>query len=275
MAYRKRFCVVCGSEETQDVRLIRGLCPKCSAAEKPEIEVRTVLAIKFCRICGSLEERGKWLTPTARGLKEDLLTIVEADAKRLIGNDQGRVSDVSILRMPTSVGSNSILIPVCIRTMRNDPQCPQLVRTFNAKIKLVPTICPNCSLIKQKYYEATLQIRASSGEMTRKEKAELLGMIDALVARAAKKNKQAFISKLEENPAGFDLFLGSRQLAYAIASRFKAENGVTSKETFKAGKVDKSTGKRKDKVTILIKLPKSKMDELAGVCQRANDYAKS
>jgi NMD protein affecting ribosome stability and mRNA decay len=266
MAYRKRFCVVCGSEETQSVKLNRGLCPKCLAAEKPEIEVRTELAVKLCRVCGCLEERGKWLTPTTRGLKEDLLAIVEADAKRLTGKEQGKVSDVSILRMPTSVGSNSILIPVCIKTSSNDPQCPQLFKTFNAKIRLIPTICPNCSLVKQKYYEATLQIRASSGQMSREEKAELLSMIDALVERVAKKNKQAFVSKLEENAAGFDLFLGSRQIAYLIASRFKCENGVTSKETFKAGKVDKSTGKRKDKVTILIKLPKSKTDKLVGAC---------
>jgi NMD protein affecting ribosome stability and mRNA decay len=237
------------------------------AAEKTEIEIRAELLIRVCRICGSLEERGKWLTPTARGLKEDLLAAVATNANRLVGKEQGKVLDISILRMPTSIGSSSILIPICIRTRPSDPQCPEVVRTFNAKIRLMPTTCSNCSLVKQKYYEATLQIRALSGEMSREEKVGLLSMIGALVQRAARNNKQAFISKLEENPAGFDLFLGTRQVAYAIASRFKAEKGVTAKETFKAGKVDKSTGKRKDKVTILIKLPKSKMDEMVRVRQ--------
>lgn len=265
MAYRKRFCVVCGSEETQSDKLSRGLCPKCLAAEKPEIEVRAEHIIKLCRICGSLEERGKWLVATARGLKEDLLAVVEADTERFTGKEQGEVLDVSILRMPTSISSNSILIPICIRT-RPNPQCPQLVKAFNAKIRLVPTICPSCSLVKQKYYEATLQIRAMNGEMSKEEKGELLTTINALVEKAARRNKQAFVSKFEEKPAGFDLYFGSRQIAYAIASRFRVQRGVTSKETFKAGKVDKSTGKRKDKVTILIRLPKSEIDETAGIC---------
>jgi len=265
MANRKRFCVVCGTEETQSARLSKGLCPKCFASEQPEIEVRTEPAIKFCRICGSLEERGKWLTPTAKSLKENLLALVEADTKRFTGKDQGEVLEVSILKMPTSIGSNSMLIPIRIKTRLNNPQCPQLVKAFNAKIRLVPTICPNCSLIKQRYYEATLQIRTASGEMTKEKKLELLRTIDALVERAARNNRQAYVSKFEEKPAGFDFYFGSRQLAYSIASKFKTEKGVTSKETFKAGKVDKSRGKRKDKVTILIRLPKSEIDEMTRI----------
>jgi NMD protein affecting ribosome stability and mRNA decay len=248
------------------MKLSRGLCPKCLATERTEIEVRTESAVKFCRVCGSLEERGKWLTPTDRGLKEDLSALVEADAKRFIGKEQGEVSDVSIMKMPTSIGSNSILIPLCIRTRTNWQQSPQLLRTYSAKIRLVPTTCPNCALVKRKYYEATLQIRVASGKMSREKKAELLRTIEASVEKAARKNRQAFISKFEEKPAGFDLYFGSRQVAYAIASKFKALKGVISKETFKVGKVDKSTGKRKDKVTILIRLPKAETDEMAIIC---------
>jgi NMD protein affecting ribosome stability and mRNA decay len=266
MAYRKRFCVVCGSEETLSEKFGKGLCPKCLAAEKPEIQVHTEPAIKYCRTCGSLEERGKWLTSTGRGLKEDLLALVEANAKRFTGEEQVEVLDVSVLKMPASIGSSSILIPICIRTRSRSPQFHQLLKTFNAKIRLVPTTCPTCTLVRQKYYEATLQIRGSSGRMPREEKAELLGAIDSLVEKAARKNKHAFVSKFEEKPAGFDLYFGSRQIAYAIASKFKTEKGVTSKETFKAGKVDKSTGKRKDKVTILIRLPKMETDKMDRIC---------
>jgi NMD protein affecting ribosome stability and mRNA decay len=265
MANRKRFCVVCGSEETPIVKLSKGLCPKCLAADEHEIEVRTILNVKFCRICRSLEERGKWLTPTTNGLKEDLLALTKAIAYRFTGTKQGEVSDISIPRMPTAIGSNSVLVPICIRTRVANPQWPQLLKTFNAKIRLVPTICQNCNLVKQKYYEATLQIRATSGKMSREEKTELLNRICALVDKSARKNKQSFISKFEDKPAGFDLYFGSRQIAYSIASRFKVEKGVTSKETFKAGKVDKSTGKRKDKVTILIRLPNTEIDEMARI----------
>jgi NMD protein affecting ribosome stability and mRNA decay len=265
MANRKRFCVVCGSEETPTVKLNKGLCPKCLVAEEHEIEVRTIPNVKFCRICGSLEERGKWLTTTTNDLKEDLLALIKAIAYRFIGTRQGEVSDISILRMPTAIGSNSVLLPICIRTRAANPQYPQLLRTFNAKIRLVPTTCQNCNLVKQKYYEATLQIREASGKMSREEKAELLSKIDVLVGKSSRKNKQSFVSKFEDKPAGFDLYFGSRQIAYLIASRFKAEKGVTSKETFKAGKVDKSTGKRKDKVTILIRLPSREIDEIARI----------
>ena len=256
MAYRKRFCVVCGSEETTNTKLNRGLCPNCLASEKTEVDVRTEPSVKFCRICGSLEDRGKWIPSTGRGLKEDLVAIVEADPKRFIGKEEGDVEEVAIARMPTSIGSNSMLIPVRVLVRSGDLQSPQFGKTFNAKFKLVPTMCPNCALIRQKYYEATLQIRTADTRMSAEEKAELLGTIEPLVEKAARKNKQAFIPKFEENPAGFDLYFGSRQVVYAIASKFRVERGATCKETFKAGKVDKSRGKRKDKVTILIKLPK-------------------
>jgi len=189
--------------------------------------------------------------------------MVVADPERFIGKNEGEVLDISVLKMPSSIGSNSVLVPLCVRTRQNNLQCPQTVKTFNARIRLIPTICPNCLLIKQKYYEATLQIRAASGEISKEEKEQLLRTVDVLMERLGGKNKQTYISKVEERPAGFDLFFGSRQTAYAIASKFKAEKGVTSKETFKAGKIDKSRGKRKDKVTILIKLPRPLIDEMA------------
>ncbi|WXG42952.1 MAG: NMD3-related protein [Promethearchaeati archaeon SRVP18_Atabeyarchaeia-1] len=260
MANRKRFCVVCGSEETQTNRLYNGLCGRCSAIEKPSEIINTTPTIRLCKICGSLEEKGKWIAPSSGKLQEDLSTLLRRMATKFVRVEKEERVEVSIPQMPIPIGSKSVLIPFCIRTKGATGQHEHPQRESMAKVRLTPSICSNCTLMKQKYYEATLQVRTSDKKMRPEERENLLGRIDAWVEEGRRKDKQAFISKYEDKPEGFDLYLGSRSLAYSIASKFRAMKGTSIKETFKIGNVDKSTGKRKSKATILIRLPPQIVD---------------
>jgi len=275
MVNRRRFCIVCGFEETVTAKLSDGLCPKCLVNEKPGANVREIPTIKLCRLCGSLQEKGKWFHPTSDRLEEDLLALLRRISTRLNWVEEGEIPDVSIKRMPTSIGSNSVIISASIKVRASSQQHPSLTREFDTRVCLVPAICPYCSLMKQQYYEATLQIRTFGRKMASVEKEKLISRINSLVEKSSRKNKQAFISKYEDKLGGFDVYLGSRQVAYSVASKFRAMKGTVTKETFKAGKVDKSTGKRSDKVTILIRMPDQEIDDFAYENMDQLNYARN
>lgn len=239
-----------------------GFCPKCLAAEKVEVKIRTIPTIRVCRVCGSLEERGKWVSPSSNGLKEDLLAVLKVTLDRFIELDEDSISEVTIPRLPPSIGSSSILVPIIVKSQTINQERSRSFKEVDTSVRLIPTICPNCGLVKLKYYEAILQIRAIDGKMLQNEKEILLGRINSLVEKIARKHKQAFVSKFEDKPGGFDLFLGSSQLAHSIASKFRGKKGVLTKEAFKVDKLDKSTGKKKGKVTILIRLSQTVIEEL-------------
>jgi nonsense-mediated mRNA decay protein 3 len=275
MVNRKRFCVVCGAEETPTVRLSNGLCQKCSAKGRTEALVYTTPTIRLCKICGSLEARGKWNAPSPRGLENDLSILLKRVLNKSVEVRGEEIISVLVARVPMPLGSGGVLIPISIRTQSSGRQREYTTRESDSKVRLTAVTCPNCTLIRQNYYEATLQIRASSERMTSEEKERLLGQISSWVQQSSRKYNQAFISKYEDKPEGFDLYLGSRRVANSISSKFRAIKGTTIKETFKVGKVDKSTGKRKGKVTILIRLPQQIIYESASRSDEAADYSKN
>jgi nonsense-mediated mRNA decay protein 3 len=274
MENRKRFCVVCGFEETPDVKLDGGLCPRCLPNEKSKAVMHPTPTIRLCKYCGSLEERGKWVAPTSCGLEEDLSSLLRRNVKKFAGVKEGEILGISIIRMPMSLGANSVLIPISIKTQMKNKQETPTAREFEMKVRLTPTMCPNCLLMKSKYYEAALQVRTSNAKMSMEDKEKLLGQIGSWVEESSRRDKKAFISKCEDKPEGFDLYLGSRQVAYSIATKLKAMKRTTIRKTFKVGRVDKSTGKRKGKATILIRLPQKLIDELTNGSRNAIDYPK-
>jgi NMD protein affecting ribosome stability and mRNA decay len=196
-------------------------------------------------------------------LDEGLSNVLKTTLNRYVDSNQNVISEVVIQRMPSTMDSSSIVVPVTVRFKTLKQEHSHLANNVNMSVRLIPTICPNCGLVKREYYEATLQIRAIDGNMVQQEKTILLDRINSLVDKIAEKHKQAFVTRFENKPGGVDLYLGSSQLAHSIASRFRSRRGVLTKEAFKMGKLDKSTGKKKGKVTILIRLPHSEIEDLA------------
>jgi nonsense-mediated mRNA decay protein 3 len=252
---------VCGAEETPSSRFDGEFCPRCLARENTKAVPRVTPIIRLCRTCGSLEEKGKWLVPSSKGLEEDLSGLIRRNACKFAGIKEEEVADISVIRIPVPLGSSSVLIPLSVKTQTKESHPTYPAKEFRINARLTPTICPNCLLIKSKYYEATLQVRTPNMKMPQTQKERLLSQIGNWVVESSGKDRQAFISKCEDKPEGFDLYLGSRRTAYSIAAKLKTLRGTSIRETFKAGKVDKSTGKRKGKVTILIRLPQETMNQ--------------
>jgi nonsense-mediated mRNA decay protein 3 len=265
---------VCGIEETPSAKLDGGFCPRCLARENQKAVPHNTETIRLCRICRSLEERGKWIAPSSRGLEEDLLRLIKRNARKFAGTREGEVSEISVIKMPMPSGLNSTLIPISVKTQTKNHQAGSPTRDFEIRARLTPTICPNCLLMKSKYYEATLQVRTLNTKMPIDEKEGLLSQIGNWVEESSRKDRQAYISKYEDKPEGFDLYLGSRRLAYIIASKLKALKGTSIRETYKIGRVDKSTGKRKGKATILVRLGQELTNQQINISQNLPQYPK-
>jgi nonsense-mediated mRNA decay protein 3 len=105
------------------------------------------------------------------------------------------------------------------------------------------------------YYEAILQIRADGREISEDEKKELTKRVtDTTVARY-KTDDRAFINLIDDTKHGIDYYIGSTHLAKDIADEFEGTYIAERKDNYKLVGEDK-TGKKKYRVTILLRLPR-------------------
>ncbi len=121
-----------------------------------------------------------------------------------------------------------------------------------ARIKFVlkRSTCDVCSLKSARHYEAILQVR---GKLTKEKSSEVKKILQRLAMNASKRERNAFIAKVEERREGFDLYVNPVSLARQMASMLKLEFGAKVKESAKLVGQTKD-GRRKFRFSILARI---------------------
>ena len=105
------------------------------------------------------------------------------------------------------------------------------------------------------YYEAILQMRADGREISDDEKEVLTKKVTETIVARYKTDDKAFVNLIDDTKHGIDYYIGSEQLAKDIADYFEGRYIAERKENYKLIGEDK-TGKKKYRVTILLRLPR-------------------
>jgi nonsense-mediated mRNA decay protein 3 len=127
--------------------------------------------------------------------------------------------------------------------------------TLTPQVSLERTLCRACGLRRSDFYEAILQVRADD----RAPGEEELEAVDSVVlqrARAADPTSLHYVAKVIDRKEGRDYFLASVAFARELAREILSAMGGSLLESGKLVGVEKGTGKKLYKFTILARLPR-------------------
>ncbi|MHB8372049.1 MAG: NMD3-related protein [Thermoplasmataceae archaeon] len=216
-------CINCGKNNSIE----RGLCEECITAG---IKVNTpgVYEITICPKCESTMVGKKWVQKEGKPLfeKKFLESISINDPKSSINK-----SDSSI-RINSYKGTASLFLVIQrenIKGIHLELEVPYKVRKIS---------CPSCNKATGSYYEGKIQLRGFQGE-TNAIMEHVLNYILKRIDEFSKKNNDSFVSQVEKQVEGYDIYLGRKNDSDRVCREL-------SKEYFSSLNVSKSLAGMKE-----------------------------
>ena len=242
------FCVKCGCdcEESLD-----GLCIDCWLDGRKLTTLPHHVDLKVCTNCGEFNFGDRWV-------KKDLAVAVQDAAADALGV----IRDVQVESVSMAVDCEDTYVyvvnlhSVCnIMGYEAEDDASTIVRIKN-------NVCRRCSRQLGSYYEAILQIRTGSKELSPELREETLAMVENSVARQAATNRSLFITKMELVTGGVDVYLSSMSLGKSLARELSDHYCAETKESPKL--VGQTTdGQDMYRLTYLVRLPDYHVGDVA------------
>ncbi len=235
----RRFCVRCGSEEGPDNPIIDGLCPKCFINERSIIKLPNIIRIIICPLCGSVYYKGSWTR-----LGSDLSEVLEY----LINNyylTSGRdavydgFTDVSVKVINIDEGKAYL-------SVKGVYKGTEISHDYAINIRVVKRLCPKCTKVRGKHFEAVVQIRSEVPI-----RPEVVEKISLVLSRT--RGLEGNIVEVKEYRDGVDIKLLSQSVARHLANILRREFAAKIIQTWKdSGYI---SGKKHAKLTISVRVP--------------------
>jgi nonsense-mediated mRNA decay protein 3 len=232
------FCVECGKEG----KLYRGLCGECFLAKNVFISFPDQIDVEICSQCGFRKKKKGWILTEDQNLMEEI--VMEC---AISNND---VTDFDVHITPKSENETSIILGVITHANVLGLKAPEEHET---KIRFKKSICEECSKQQGGYWEVKVQFRGSERGLTEEDLEKALEIVDFMVGEKEKKDRGAFITKIEKMHSGLDFFLGSKNLGKAISKKLVSEFGGELKGSHKL--VGRKDGKDVHRTTYSVRIP--------------------
>jgi nonsense-mediated mRNA decay protein 3 len=238
------FCVECGKED----KLYKGLCSECFLKKRTFLKIPKNIDVEVCAHCG-LRKKGKgWVSD------ENKDTIEEVILENVNGDPE--VSDFDAHINSEYEDENNVNVKVMTHAKVQDLKVEEY---HNVKIRFKKTVCDECSKQQGGYWEAKVQVRAAKKGLLEEDKERAFDLVDLMVAERERKDKDAFITKIEEIHSGLDFYLGSKSLGKAIAKKLASEFGGHVKES--AQLMGRKDGKDIYRMTYSVRLSDFRVSE--------------
>jgi len=253
----KRFCYRCGALEAERGPLIGGLCQQCFTEENRLLRAPAELEVTICGRCGAYLIRNQWREAgegdaVANAVRATVLSSIKVARSTKAGMKFLRPHEAPEIKLQVEPEMAEGMIKIMADGKVHELQAkPQLEEAY-IKFSLKRSTCDVCGLKSARHYEAILQVR---GELTREERSEIRKKLQQLAAETVKRERAAFIAKVEEQREGLDFYVNPASLARQMASMLKSRLGAEIKESAKLVGQTKD-GRRKFRYSILARLPK-------------------
>ncbi|RLE52664.1 MAG: hypothetical protein DRJ30_07625 [Candidatus Methanomethylicota archaeon] len=248
-----RFCSICGKLESEGESLIENLCKDCYRRLHPLISFPGKLSIDICSRCGSYRLSGKWIKPSSTN------SIFEASAKlvekhvKLNGTGSFKVSPLGRL------GKRRVAVEI-IASGTVHPEIPEYVERMVVEVSYNLVVCPACRKFFSGSFDATVQVRGKR-EILGEVESSIFKLLDELMRRESG-DKFSFSYEVERVPGGFDFKFGNYRLARLFSSKLREIFGAYLKESFKVVGVNRSGGRRISKLTVSVRLPSFRRNDI-------------
>ncbi len=225
-----RFCAICGKKIDGDSPHV-GMCLNCYLKEHPLFDLPNKFTIYVCIDCGNYTKKDVWFEPS----EDDLFSILsEAVQKFLIKpfikNSQIEFS-LSFDEKSLEYSSKDLLksIEVLIKgTLKGNPK---INHQMAVQLILNNTLCKNCSNIRGgTYFVSILQLRVKD-EKQYEFILKILEEINNFAENLFKKDQRQYISKVEDQKYGVDLYLSTNEIMNHIVKFLRSHYHFLLKRT--------------------------------------------
>ncbi len=238
--------------------LIRGLCQECFRQRYRLLQVPSELQLTICRKCNAYSADGRWFPAVSGSLESAIRAVVLSNVRavkltpsgiQLLATEKAKGLELS---MKTEISQREAIVDIFARGKVHELQVEPKEERIRVMIKLKWTTCDVCKLKGAGHHEAILQVRGK-GKLSAEVLRDIRKKLERCAIEAGRKNRAAFIAKIEDVRGGLDLYINPISLARRMADLLKAEFGAEVSETRKLiGRTP--NGQRKFKVSLLARL---------------------
>lgn len=196
-------CIKCGKHEAVE----KGLCDSC-LWDSLNIEAPGSIIEKTCPKCGAYFVGKGWIYKDGKE-KWEKKVIENFTVNEPFKIVKGKITGKNKLE-------NSVTIEIEVERNGNDMRD----ETFQIPFIKESISCPTCNKVTGSYYEAKVQIRGMTGNITG-EMERLAKILVSMVEKNHKDDPESFISKIEYVKDGFDVYLGKRKDGDTFAKDMK------------------------------------------------------
>lgn len=237
-----RLCIKCG----KDKELINEFCKDCFIEENSLLKHFKEIRIIICSKCNSYLYKNSWRSDGCENLEENIENVsAKLFKEKIVLNPDVKLKNLKIkFDMPKNlkISNGSIVDVVLNLDVTGSIKDIDIKENYEIPIKIKFSICNNCKKLKGRYYEATLQIRPKNERVLK------------FVEEYCNNKKNVFISKIEEEKYGYDIFLSDQKEARSLGSLLKKKFGGELKESKKL--FGRKEGKDIYRGTVLFRLDK-------------------
>ncbi|HLD75741.1 MAG TPA: NMD3-related protein [Candidatus Norongarragalinales archaeon] len=196
-----RFCPRCGNQEKEDEPFVGTFCRACYLSHESHFSVPD-LSLCTCTQCGRYRLKGFWSKP------EEL--------EPFLGGKIRTPHKTESFHADFSEEKNALSAHVHLRLSAHGASIPI---NSTVRIPLERMTCPDCMRASGGYHEAILQVRGDDPKTVESR-------ANALIRKLQKKT---FISKIERQKNGIDVWIGDQRVLYELlaGTRFTASRKLS------------------------------------------------
>jgi nonsense-mediated mRNA decay protein 3 len=216
-----KFCIKCGEEEN----LVNEFCRDCFKEENSLLKHFKEVKIIICNECGNYLYKNKWLEGKDRELEKNIEKISsKLFEEKMILNDGVKLKSLKInvdVPKKLKVANKNIVNVVLNIDVVGSIKDIEIEEDYEIPSKIEFSTCNNCKKKAGRYFEAKLQIRPRNDKILR------------FVEEYCEGRSNLFISKVEEDKNGYDVYLSSQREGRSLGNLLKRKFGGEVKESKK------------------------------------------
>jgi len=253
-----RFCAICG-KVIDEFAPHFGMCFNCYLTENPLFELPNNYSFRLCIDCQNYAKKEEWIEAES----EDLFKIIEAALNRFLLKNYVK-QDVIIFSFSFDTlvySSRDLLTSMNVTILGKLREDHKISHQHTLKLNINYDLCKNCTNLRSgMYFLSIIQLRVTDKSQFGVIK-EALDHISFFVEKLFAKNKAQYISKIEDQNLGVDLYLSTNELMNRIISHLRANFTFILNRTKKLVGRDTQKGRNLYRLKALIKfLPFKKND---------------
>ena len=259
-----RFCAICGKILVENDPHF-GMCLQCYLKEHPLFELPKQFSLNICVDCGSYSKKDVWVEP----LENELFSIIEQAIQKMLLKPflKRNIIDFSISFNEESFVFSSkdllISLEVAIQGILKENSNIRYQQIINLNLNHI--LCKNCTNLRGgTYFLSIIQLRVKDKKQFELIK-QVLEEINEYVESIFEKDHRQYISKVEDQKSGVDLYLSTNELMNYLIKFLKTNYYFLLKRSKKLVGRDSQKGRNLYRLKTLIKFLPIKNNDIISI----------